>query len=527
MQNSNSDDGLKYSASVRLNDDRSARIAALQAEIEAHSARSNAVEHHLATARATFERLKDAFVSEIEAHSARSNAVEHHLATARATFERLKGAFVFQHDVIERQRLRDARQLKRIAEQWLHIDRLQNQVAQLHHQVATDQDNLELQRIEIERLNAELGALSRNRDILEIELRAREAELAAIVNTRGYRALQLGRRVFMALRRPAFRSTRQESDAHPPPLPAPLEEPEPSRVSESVAPQPPAAAPGVGEVASSPAEPLPAAEHPWAVAAPSHEGQSGEEELELNEAALPSADAFHWPELELNQAALPSADAFHWPELELNQAALPSAAAFHWPELEVSELPPASQRTLAAAVQYRPRVRRHAFVVLPIIDWDFRFQRPQQIARQLAASGHPVFYLRMTFSRVAKRRELHPGVIELALPGPVNLDPYRDSLDAALARRLAAVIALELRRDAIGCAVSLVQLPFWRPLALALRDLLAMPVIYDCMDEHAGFSTNGAAMLAERTRWLPRRTSSWRPPAGCSRALQGRRMASF
>ena len=92
MQKTNSDDHLKYSASVRLNDDRSARIAALQAEIEALSARSNAVEHQLATARATFERLKGAFVSEIEAHSARSNAVEPP-GEARATFERLK-AFV-------------------------------------------------------------------------------------------------------------------------------------------------------------------------------------------------------------------------------------------------------------------------------------------------------------------------------------------------------------------------------------------------------------------------------------------------
>ena len=414
MQKTDGDDQLKYSTSVRLNDDRSARIEALQGEIEALTARNNSVEHQL--------------------------------AMARAMFERLKGAFDFQRDVIERQRLHGAGQR-------LHINRLQDQVA-------TDQGNLELQRIEIRRLDAELDALCRNRDILEIELRARQAELAAIVNGRGYRALQLARRVLTAVRRPGLLSN-EERVAPPSALPAPLEEPASPLASKSVAPPPQPTPPAAGEVAASPAEPPQGVERPNAAITAWDSGQGDDKQLEWDEVALPPADAFHWP------------------------------------ELDFSGLPPASQRALVAAVQYRPRVRRHAFVVLPIIDWDFRYQRPQQIARQLAAAGHPVFYLRMSFSKVAKRRELHPGVIELALPGPVNLNPYRDSLDAALARRLAEVIALELRRDAIGCALSLVHLPFWKPLALALRDLLAMPVMYDCMDEHAGFSTNGAAMLAE------------------------------
>jgi hypothetical protein len=38
VQKTDGDDRLKYSASVRLNDDRSARIAALQAELEARDA---------------------------------------------------------------------------------------------------------------------------------------------------------------------------------------------------------------------------------------------------------------------------------------------------------------------------------------------------------------------------------------------------------------------------------------------------------------------------------------------------------
>ncbi len=35
----------------------------------------------------------------------------------------------------------------------------------------------------------------------------------------------------------------------------------------------------------------------------------------------------------------------------------------------------------------------HDYLVFAIIDWHFRIQRPQQIARQLASRGHRVFYI--------------------------------------------------------------------------------------------------------------------------------------
>src|SRR4030095_4651033 len=44
------------------------------------------------------------------------------------------------------------------------------------------------------------------------------------------------------------------------------------------------------------------------------------------------------------------------------------------------------------AVAARPRGRYDA-VVFSIIDWDFRFQRPQQLATQFGPPGHPGFYL--------------------------------------------------------------------------------------------------------------------------------------
>ena len=63
---------------------------------------------------------------------------------------------------------------------------------------------------------------------------------------------------------------------------------------------------------------------------------------------------------------------------------------------------------------------RHDVVCFPIIDWDFRFQRPQQLAVQLAKAGHRVFYTMTALQRetegILLRRIILPNVAEIALP---------------------------------------------------------------------------------------------------------------
>ncbi|WP_347242809.1 glycosyltransferase [Thermogutta sp.] len=133
-------------------------------------------------------------------------------------------------------------------------------------------------------------------------------------------------------------------------------------------------------------------------------------------------------------------------------------------------------------------------VVLPIIDWDFRFQRPQQLALQFARHGHRVFYVGQKFGRQLKVVEKGPNIFEVSLAGP-KLNVYQDALSPEAAEQL--LLSLDnLRRDwqLTGTAV-LVQLPFWWPLAKLLRSRFGWPVIYDCMDYHAGFSTNRPEML--------------------------------
>lgn len=157
------------------------------------------------------------------------------------------------------------------------------------------------------------------------------------------------------------------------------------------------------------------------------------------------------------------------------------------------------------------RTRRHPDVVLlPIIAWRFRHQRPQQLARAMAAQGRRVFWVdpaglaeRVAAEDVSPLFRVAPldeRIFEVELAAPRPLDQWRDALGVTDVATMARALD-ELRVEAsIVSAIVVVQLPFWTPLALHLRYAFGWPVVYDWMDDHAGFSTNGPAMLAAEER---------------------------
>lgn len=153
-----------------------------------------------------------------------------------------------------------------------------------------------------------------------------------------------------------------------------------------------------------------------------------------------------------------------------------------------------------------PVDRDSAFDVLclPIIDWDFRFQRPQQLASCFAEAGHRVFYVSQRFRPSGAPFELVPkrhNVWEVSLRGPAR-NVYTDQMDdEALHALLDSLEAMRVELG-MGATAMLVELPFWWPLADTARQELAWPVVYDCMDWHAGFSTNRPEMLQQEEALL-------------------------
>jgi glycosyltransferase involved in cell wall biosynthesis len=145
-----------------------------------------------------------------------------------------------------------------------------------------------------------------------------------------------------------------------------------------------------------------------------------------------------------------------------------------------------------------PAASIYDVVCFPIIDWEFRFQRPQQLCLQIARACHRVFYLRTTFHQNGDKillSDIGNGVYGVQLPGPVGLDLYQDEMsDEELSYVIRILDEFRLRAR-IFEAASLVQLPFWAPVVLEASEKWGWRTIYDCMDEHSGFSNSGRSML--------------------------------
>lgn len=150
---------------------------------------------------------------------------------------------------------------------------------------------------------------------------------------------------------------------------------------------------------------------------------------------------------------------------------------------------------------------KYDIVVLPIFDFEFRFQRPQQIAAAFARSGHRVFWV--SPSRFEQNAEpaintvpLRHRILEVRLPGPpVNI--YADSLAGKQVERFAEAFGELYRLHHITEAVVIVQFPYWRQIGLTLRNRFGSRLVYDCMDDWRSWTTKphiSAFALAEERR---------------------------
>ncbi len=151
--------------------------------------------------------------------------------------------------------------------------------------------------------------------------------------------------------------------------------------------------------------------------------------------------------------------------------------------------------------------QKYDVIVLGIIDFDFRFQRPQQIAAQYARNGHRVFwvsptrFLPLSSEKAFEAVLLRDNLWEIHLRGE-QPDIYMGSLDPAMARTLTASLAELYRGWAVGDSIALAQLPFWRQVTLLLREAEGSIVVYDCMDDWDTFENIGEFNVYEEKKFV-------------------------
>jgi len=125
-------------------------------------------------------------------------------------------------------------------------------------------------------------------------------------------------------------------------------------------------------------------------------------------------------------------------------------------------------------------------IILSVIDYNFRYQRPQHFATRFAANGHRVFYINANFHRLESvtvaQDNLH--VIDFACEdyNAIYAMEGSDSLEWMKARFNALIY-----RYAIRDAVVVVDYPNWVYGAEFLHDHYGFKVITDYMDDYTGF----------------------------------------
>ncbi len=146
----------------------------------------------------------------------------------------------------------------------------------------------------------------------------------------------------------------------------------------------------------------------------------------------------------------------------------------------------------------RPKPGFADILFFPVIDWDYRFQRPQQLAVQLAARGHRVFYLEPEVDARGKAGEMptvkkeRNNLYRVLLSHSHPLKVYEKVCSDEEAGALRESLEKLLQAFGSRAVISVIDHPGWFPVA---RYLPNNTLLYDCMDHHAGFGTMDEAML--------------------------------
>lgn len=157
------------------------------------------------------------------------------------------------------------------------------------------------------------------------------------------------------------------------------------------------------------------------------------------------------------------------------------------------------------------------YFIFGVIDWHFRFQRPQQLAKALSSCGRRVFYVSSNFRSDRRAgfdlETLDSGgrlfQVKLYCDKPPVI--YFNAPSGSQIKQLRSGLGELLRLIRCANVISLVQHPFWFDVARVIQN---SKLVYDCIDHHDGFGNNSQDILALEQRMLSEAdslitTSAW------------------
>lgn len=145
-------------------------------------------------------------------------------------------------------------------------------------------------------------------------------------------------------------------------------------------------------------------------------------------------------------------------------------------------------------------------VIISSIEWDYLWQRPQQLACQFSRLGYRTIYVESKVEAVTAPRKLTPPELASSLRSLV-IKEARFDRNVAIAHPLIRLqegdsspreivepwLRALIQTHQLKRPIFWVLAPWWGPVAALLRQFGY--VVYDCVDEHRGFSHADRAMV--------------------------------
>src|SRR5262249_46547031 len=121
-----------------------------------------------------------------------------------------------------------------------------------------------------------------------------------------------------------------------------------------------------------------------------------------------------------------------------------------------------------------PSASRYDVVIFPPVFFEYRFQRPQHLAVEFAKGGHRVFWVSPTKTvpeygdSAYQLFSIAENLVEAHFREPIP-NIYLEPMETSAAARIADALVQLFDANGSEAPCLLVQYPFWRPVALALK----------------------------------------------------------
>jgi GT2 family glycosyltransferase len=128
-----------------------------------------------------------------------------------------------------------------------------------------------------------------------------------------------------------------------------------------------------------------------------------------------------------------------------------------------------------------------------VIDWDFRYQRPQHIASYFAKKGHRVYYINANFKETDNILEEQPNLELINFSDEVGKDIYSVDMGENI-DIMKNKFDLLIKDKEVTEGIMISEYPNWYPINEYLKNTYNFKLVSDYLDDFSGFNTSNSIL---------------------------------